>query len=83
MNNRFTKTAGRCLVESNIVEIGSKFLPKHYNEIFTVTLPHEIAHQVDVNFHGLPRGNRWHGPTWQQIMIAYGLPPDTYHHMEI
>lgn len=83
LNNRFTKTAGRNWPTENKVEMGTKFLPKHMREIFIITLPHEIAHQVDYNLHGLPAGNRWHGPKWQQIMVKYGLPPEPYHTMEI
>ena len=83
LNNRFTKTAGQCLVEHNLVQIAAKFLPKHHHEIFSVTLPHEIAHQIDVNLNGMPRNNRWHGVSWQKIMVQYGLTPDTYHTMEI
>lgn len=83
INNRFSKTAGRCLVEYNIVELGSKFFVDYFDEILKVTLPHELCHQADVNLHGIPQNNRWHGPTWQKIMLQYGLPPDTYHSMEI
>jgi predicted SprT family Zn-dependent metalloprotease len=44
---------------------------------------HEIAHQVDYNLNGVPAGNRWHGKTWQDIMLNYGVEPNTYHDMEL
>lgn len=81
LNGRFTKTAGNCAVEHNIINLGWKFFPKHSDEMINVVLPHEIAHQVDYNLFGLPK--RWHGKTWQDIMIKYGLPPNPYHNMEI
>jgi predicted SprT family Zn-dependent metalloprotease len=82
-NNRFTKTAANCEVENNRINFGMKFMPKFENEMLNVILPHEIAHQIDYILHGLPTGNRWHGKTWQEIMVKYGLPPNAYHTMEI
>lgn len=81
LNGRYTKRAGCCEVENNLIQLGYKFFPKHRHNMYRVILPHEIAHQVDYNLHGLPA--RWHGKTWQNIMIKYGLPADTYHQMEI
>jgi predicted SprT family Zn-dependent metalloprotease len=83
LNGRFTKTAGRCWMETNHIEIGTKFVIAHYDQIMGETIPHEIAHQIDFNLNGTPRGNRWHGPTWQRIMQSYGLPPETYHSMDV
>ncbi len=82
-NNRFTKTAANCEVENNRINFGMKFMPKFENEMLNVILPHEIAHQIDYILHGLPANNRWHGKTWQEIMVKYGLPPNAYHTMEI
>ena len=82
-NNRFTRTAANCEVENNRINFGMKFMPKFENEMLNVILPHEIAHQIDYILHGLPKNNRWHGKTWQEIMVKYGLPPNAYHSMEI
>ena len=82
-NNRFTKTAANCEVENNRINFGMKFMPKFENEMLTVILPHEIAHRIDFILHGLPKNNRWHGRTWQEIMVKYGLPANPYHTMEI
>lgn len=83
LNNRFVTMAGRCLVEENIVEMGTKLFrfPENYDMLMHDTLPHELAHQVDYNINGLPKGNRWHGPTWQNIMRRFGLEPTTYHNL--
>jgi hypothetical protein len=82
-NNRFTRTAANCEVENNVINFGMKFMPKFENEMLNVILPHEIAHQIDYILHGLPKNNRWHGRTWQEIMVKYGLPANPYHTMEI
>lgn len=82
LNNRFTRTAGVCKVEQNRIELGYKFFENHAEEMFCIILPHEIAHQIDYNLHGLPKNNRWHGKTWQQIMVNFGLKPELYHAME-
>jgi len=83
LSNRFTKTAGHCLVAQNKIVIGTKFLIQHHDNMHNVIIPHELCHQVDFNKNGFPKGNRWHGKTWQNIMIRYGLPADTYHTMEL
>ena len=82
-NNRFTKTAANCEVEYNRINFGMKFMTKFENEMLNVILPHEIAHQIDYILHGLPKNNRWHGRTWSEIMVKYGLPAKAYHNMEI
>ena len=83
LNGRFTKTAANCEVEHNIINIGTKFLIQHNQRIMQEIIPHEIAHQVDFNLNGLPKGNRWHGANWQVIMQDYGLEPKPYHNMEV
>lgn len=83
LSNRFTRTAGHCLVLENKIVIGTKFMIQHPEIMHNVIIPHELCHQVDFNKNGFPKGNRWHGKSWQIIMIQYGLPADTYHTMEI
>lgn len=82
-NNRFTITAANCEVEHNRINFGMKFMPRFAANMLNVILPHEIAHQVDFILHGLPKGNRWHGRTWSEIMVKYGLPPKAYHSMDL
>jgi predicted SprT family Zn-dependent metalloprotease len=83
LNGRLTKTAGRCFMEANYIDLGTKFMLAHYDRMLGEIMVHEIAHQVDYNLNGIPAGNRWHGPTWQSIMRAYGVEPSTYHDMEL
>ena len=82
-NNRIYRTAGRCFVEYNTIEISSKLyrVLDNRDEIINTIIPHEIAHQVDYNLYGEP--NRWHGKTWQDIMVSFGLPANPYHSLEI
>ena len=82
-NNRFTITAANCEVENNRINFGMKFMPRFAENMLNVILPHEIAHQIDYILHGLPKNNRWHGRTWSQIMVNYGLPPLAYHSMDL
>ena len=83
LSNRFTKTAGHCLVLENKIVIGTKFMIQFPEIMHRVIIPHELCHQVDFNKNGFPKGNRWHGKSWQIIMFQYGLPADTYHTMEL
>jgi len=83
LNGRLSKTAGRCFMQTNHIEIGTKFLIAHYDQIMTQTVPHEIAHQIDYNLNGIPAGNRWHGSSWQRIMRQLGVNPETYHDMVV
>lgn len=83
LNNRIYKTAGYCDIESNIVDISWKLFQNHKNhfELYNVIIPHEIAHQIDFNFHGIPK--RYHNKNWAHIMETYGLPANPYHTLEI
>ena len=82
LNPRSFRTAGICYVEENRIQLSKKLLlSRHREEMLQVVLPHEVAHQVDFNFHGLPK--RWHRESWKQIMRDYGLPPNLYHDMTL
>jgi predicted SprT family Zn-dependent metalloprotease len=86
LNGRLYRTAGRCLQEENIIELGTKFFNHsiQYRDIMTeVILPHEIIHQVDYNLFGESEAKCGHGKKWCEIMINYGLPAEKYHNMEI
>jgi predicted SprT family Zn-dependent metalloprotease len=86
LNGRLYKTAGRCLQEDNVIELGTKFFDHsiQYRDIMTeVILPHEIIHQVDYNLFGLSEAKCGHGHNWKLIMENYGLPAEKYHSMEI
>ena len=83
LNDRFTSTAGLTWPNENVIQLGTKFFAKYEKTMLMVILPHEIAHQVDCNLNGFPKKNRWHGKRWKKIMVAYGLPADTYHDMRL
>jgi len=82
LNNRYSRTAGTCDVEANIVNLATKFFKNNSNTMFAVILPHEFAHQIDFIFNGY--ADRFHhGKAWKSIMLNYGLPADTYHTMAV
>ena len=85
LNNRIYRTAGRCFVENNYIDISAKLLanPANVAEMCNVILPHELAHQVDYNLNGAPKNNRWHGRTWSHIMVQFGLEPNPYHSLNV
>ena len=83
LNNRFTRTAGACYQEENIIHLGNKFYSKNLVEMNTIILPHEIAHQADFNLFGLSEKNCGHGKNWRKIMIQLGLPANKYHSLTI
>lgn len=85
LNGRFWRTAGICLQEENIIELGTKFFnsQKTRDIMVDVILPHEIIHQADYNLFGISELKCGHGEKWREIMVNYGLPPEKYHSMEI
>ena len=83
LNNRFTKTAGCCYQETNIIHIGAKFMPKNKLAMLSIILPHELAHQIDWNLYGLSEKKCGHGKKWSETMVKLGLEPHRYHTLEI
>lgn len=83
LNNRFTRTAGCCYQDQNIIHLGTKFFAKNNAEMLAVILPHEMAHQIDFNLYGISEKKCGHGKMWQKIMVQLGLPADRYHSLVI
>jgi predicted SprT family Zn-dependent metalloprotease len=83
LNNRFTKTAGMSYADENRIDLGVKFFAKNAHEIMTVTLPHELAHQIEYNLNGWYPRKLHHGKQWQEIMVLIGQDPNPYHTMTI
>jgi Uncharacterized protein conserved in bacteria len=83
-NNRLRTTAARAHTDIRLVEVASKLYVGNEQEYANVLIPHELAHQIDVDLFGDPgdTDSLHHGPTWQRIMVAYGLPPDRYHNLQ-
>ena len=85
-NNRLKVCAGRCLVETNTIQISTKLYLENRTDFIENTIPHEVAHQVDFNINQYDWRNKrvpWHGKNWQYIMIKYGIEPNMYHSYEI
>ena len=80
LNNRLSSTGGRCFSWLNKVDLATKFFVNNHDEMLRVTLPHELAHQIDRNLNG-DCMNKHHRPSWKAIMIKIGLPPDRCHKM--
>lgn len=85
INNRLTRTAGRCFQELNCIEISGKFFQKEVNRVImiNVILVHEIAHQIDFNLNGTSEKKCGHGKNWEKIMVELGLAPNKYHSLTI
>ena len=85
LNNRLTRTAGRCFQDLNIIDLGAKFFVKASNKsvMLNVILPHEIAHQIDFNLYGISELKCGHGVKWCETMVKLGLPANKFHSLEI
>ena len=81
LSNRLSKTAGLSHCEDNKVTLAAKFLAKFPKEISYVTLPHELAHQIDFNLNGWYTRKPHHGKQWIEIMVKIGQEPEPYHKM--
>ena len=81
INNRFTKTGGINRSAENIVELAGKYFLNNTDSMLRITLPHELAHQIDYNLNGWYPRKKHHGAGWDEIMVLIGLNPDPYHYM--
>ena len=81
INNRFTATGGINYSEKNLIQLSGKFMVNNRQEMLIVTLPHELAHQIDFILYGWSYGQKHHRQTWKTIMIKIGLEPEIYHKM--
>ena len=82
-SNRLTKSAGYCVMAERRIVLAAKFYVKHPTEMGRVIVPHELCHYADYVLNGVPKNNRWHGKTWQQTMLKFGLEPSPYHNMSL
>lgn len=86
INMRLSATAGQAHVEKNVIDMAGKFLWKSKEfaqEMISVILPHELAHQIDYNLNSWPDGNKWHGNQWKVIMVKIGQNPIRCHRMDL
>jgi predicted SprT family Zn-dependent metalloprotease len=86
LNNRLRSTAGRCWMQSNKIDIATKYLmhsQAYQIYVLKIILPHELAHQADFNVFGESELACGHGKNWQFIMTkVLNLPANKYHKME-
>lgn len=83
LNNRLTKTAGYNWSQYNTVDLAAKFFTNNLENMLSVVLPHELAHQIDFNLHGWHDNKKHHGKTWQLIMVELDQVPNPYHMMKL
>lgn len=83
INNRFTSTGGMNYSEKNRVELAGKFFANNAKVMCEVTLPHELAHQIDFNLNGWYNRRKHHNSKWCEIMALIGQIPDPYHYMKL
>ena len=77
LNNRLKTCGGRIFTETRECELSSEMFYYNQKEYFDIIIPHELAHQVDWD---LFKGSG-HRASWKGVMVAYGIPPDTYHNL--
>ena len=77
LNNRFKTTAGMAYYDSHSIKLSTELFREHTDHFIADTIPHEVAHLVDYIVF-----KEWgHGPSWKQVMRAYGLEPARCHNM--
>lgn len=85
LNNRLTRTAGRCFQAENLIDLGAKFFikPENKTPMLRVILVHELAHQIDWNLYGESELKCGHGKKWCEVMLKLGLPANKFHSLTI
>jgi predicted SprT family Zn-dependent metalloprotease len=83
LNNRLTRTAGRCFQSENVIDLAAKFFVKNKAEMLRTILVHEIAHQIDFNLYGESELKCGHGKMWVKTMVELGLPANKFHSLEL
>jgi SprT protein len=71
------RTAGEAWATD--IRLNVHLLNEFYDEMLSVTLPHEIAHCVVIQNCGYAEAP--HGWRWREVMRAFGLPPNRAHSM--
>lgn len=72
------RVAGMAKRKGNIynIEFNVEAILRDWDEMVNNTIPHEMAHIVDMFLHG---GRSSHGPRWQSIAFALGCNPQRTH----
>ena len=78
---------GTAYVETRELKLNLQLLEENFDEYMSQIIPHEVAHLVQFDRHGLVyyRGKKsWHGPVWKSIMVnEFGAKPDAYHNLKV
>lgn len=64
------------------VNFNSVLLMENTEDFINQTVPHEVAHLIDVEVHGCQRKGYKrivHGPTWKSVMALFGCDPHRCH----
>ena len=75
-SSQLGRRAGLAFLESGRIELNAPLLAEHPDRI-DETLAHELAHLVAWRRHG--SACRLHGPEWQDLLVAIGMPARRYH----
>jgi len=86
-DKRFTRIAGCLDWDKNRIKISFQLFNKFPSEFEKEIIPHELAHYVDFYLNGVLLFDapiiEHHRDSWQQIMVAYGISPNEFHHLSI
>lgn len=82
IDGRVTKMIAYYYPNTEKILIGSRWIEKNYDIIVGEVIPHEIAHHVDSLLFCNCTDADPHGPTWQKIMLKYGLNPSISYEVE-
>ena len=83
LNNRIYRTAGRCFVFENNIDMSAKLLEKYYDVMMDEILQHELCHQIDYNLNKAVWSMRnAHSKRWVTIGNTLGISLKTYHTLE-
>lgn len=69
---------------TNIIRVSWFWAQRDRNQvILREVVAHEVAHYVDELLYGLDATeiDDGHGPTWRDLMVQYGLKPNTHYNL--
>lgn len=79
-------TAGKAYYHAHRVDFNARLLIENVEDFMIDTIPHEVAHLVDILVHGFTyRGAKvsQHGPTWKSVMRVLGADPQRCHNYDV
>ena len=76
LSDKLVNAWGYAHFEESIICISSMHLESYTNYMIHVIIPHESAHCMDYLINGWYPRKRYHGKSWQEIMVNIGQTPD-------